>query len=307
MLGSMDIPAPAGWIPLAVVPAILLLGLLAARVLRVRGRRGTPPAPARQPVDDLAGFHEHPPGTAGAFRPSARGWTPLSAPAAPEVQQPSSRPAHGHLVGRTVAAAAATLLLLAAVAFAVATGRDDGRRPGGPRADDSGPPSSDRAGPLAGTAVEARLSFGGVVLERHAVGVTATYPEVQLTGDDGERRAQLTLPTWNCLTGEAPADPVAAGCRRAQVEVATLTEPQLEVTGVADGLRMHGRFATTTRPNGSAPAPTGRTYELVVTVVPGGEAGDGWLSAGGVLQLGGDQARTTGTDSAAGVNVLRYR
>ena len=45
---------------------------------------------------------------------------------------------------------------------------------------------------------EARLTFGGIVLERRAVGVTATYPQVKVT-TDGEDAA----PTWCCRRSTA--------------------------------------------------------------------------------------------------------
>jgi hypothetical protein len=184
-------------------------------------------------------------------------------------------------------------VLLAGAAVAVAAGladRDPGRRDAAPASPAAAPEE-----------LEARLSFGGVVLERHAVGVTATYPELRVTGD----RAQLELPTYNCLAAEAPSDPTAAGCRRTVPQYAELTAPDLRVTETTDGWEIRGRFPTEIRPNGSGPTPTGRTYELVVTVVAGDRARHGWLPAEGTLRLGPDETATTDTDAAAGINVLR--
>jgi hypothetical protein len=177
----------------------------------------------------------------------------------------------------------------------------------GTRAPAENPAAADQPAPRpAPGAVEARLSFGGVVLEPRAVGVTATYPELRLTGDADRPRAHLELPTWNCLTGEAPADPVAAGCARSMPEFGDLAVPDLDVTRTADGLRISGRFATLARSNGSPPSATGRTYAVVVTVETGDRPTDGWLPAEGALQLGDGRAETTGSDARAGVNVLRY-
>ena len=39
----------------------------------------------------------------------------------------------------------------------------------------------------------------------------------------------MELPTFNCLTDHAPADPVAAGCLRSLTEHGDLATPELEV------------------------------------------------------------------------------
>src|SRR3712207_7295266 len=54
--------------------------------------------------------------------------------------------------------------------------------------------------------VVARLAFGGIVVERQAVGTTVAYPSVSVTaaGDGGTALAHVRLPTWNCLTPEPP-------------------------------------------------------------------------------------------------------
>jgi hypothetical protein len=172
--------------------------------------------------------------------------------------------------------------------------------PGFPALPAAPEPGDPGAGRLADRSVEvgpdgmrAELSFAGVVLERRAVGVTATYPTLRLTAadvPDGPAVAHVELPTFNCLTDEAPADPVAAGCLRTPVEYADLPTPALSVSRTGDGVRISGRFATYLRPNGSAPVWTGRVYPLTVTVVPGRSAG----ATEGLLELGDDRARLSG-------------
>ena len=313
----MDIPAATGaWIALGVVLAVLLF---AAAGLLLRRRASPPPATTPPPGrhDDLPGFLEHPPGTAGAPPVTGGGWTALSAPAPPRGPAAPAEPPRSprRARSRVVPATAVAVLVLLGAIVAALTFPDGGDGRGSAHERDPGrdrtarPDRSDRppADAVAVAVAEARLSFGGVVLEPHAVGVTATYPELRLTADGDRLRADLELPTWNCLAGEAPDDPVAAGCRRTVPETADLAEPDLEVTATGDGLRIRGRFATSTRPNGSDPAPTGRSYELDVTVDAGQRPGRDWLPADGVLRLGDDRTASTGTDLAARVNVLRYR
>jgi hypothetical protein len=149
----------------------------------------------------------------------------------------------------------------------------------------------------------ARLTFGGVVLEPRPVGVTATYPVIEISADGDRTRARVELPTFNCLTGDAPADPVAAGCTRSVTEYAELSSPGLVVRTDGDGFRVAGRFPTEVHPFGSPPAPTGRFYELQITVTPAdGAAERGWRTARGVLELGPGRTTTVG---GPGVNVLR--
>jgi hypothetical protein len=199
---------------------------------------------------------------------------------------------------------ALTALLLVGSAAAVATapsadpaaGTEQGRpeaRPTGAR-----PTERDRPGN-----VSARLTFGGVVLERHAVGVTAAYPRVRLTSDGEHRAAEVELVTFNCLRDEAPADPVAAGCARTVPEHAELSAPELRVEVRGDGLRLRGRFPTFRRPNGSAPVPTGRVYELALSAAPrDGRGGEGREPATGLLDLGEDRVSTVDE----GPNELTY-
>jgi hypothetical protein len=312
MLVAMDIlPATNAWIALSVVVVVLLLAG-AGLLLRRRTSSPTVTDPPEDRRDDLADFLEHPPGTPGALLRTDAGWTALGTPAAMPDPAPARPP---HTSGRrgtraAPAGAAAALVLLAvtvsvaAVAVAVAVGDGhprDGSRERDGRDRGAQPDHSPQR------VAEARLAFEGLVLQPHAVGVTATYPELRLTGEGDRLRAHLELPTWNCLTGEAPADPVAAGCRRAVTEVADLAEPELELTGTGDGLRLTGRFATSTAPGGSGPVSTQRSYALDVTVEVGDRRGTDWLPAQGVLRLGSERAESTGTDLGARVNVLRYR
>ena len=310
MLVGMDIPAAAAgpWIALGVVLGILLLGLAGAgAALLRRGWSADRPAPDDgtddDPAhDDLAGFLEHPPGTPGERPAPTRGWVTLAAPPPARAPVPAPSPASTPGTGAALTAMAVTGLLLVGAAAAVAASTQDGGAP----ARSAPTSSSDTGAPQGPGEVEARLSFRGVVLEPHAVGVTATYPRLRITGEPGSRRAEVELPTWNCLAAEAPADPDAAGCRRSRTEYAELAEPDLEVSETDRGIEVSGRFPTVTHPNGSSPAATGRTYELRVTVVPGERPSGGWLPADAVLHLAGGRTESTGTDPAAGVNVLRY-
>jgi len=265
-------PAVGPWVVLG-VGLVLLVGLGTALLLR----RRTEPASADPGGDDLPGFLESPPGSAAPVEPA--GWASLAAPPA---STPAARPRRDTFVTGTAMAVTALLLLGVAVVVA-AVSRPEGRSAA------ARPPAAASSRPGA----EARLTFGGVVLEPRAVGVTATYPVVELsTGPDGAR-ARVEFPTFNCLTGDAPADPVAAGCTRSVTEYAELSSPGLVVRRDGDGLAVSGRFPTELRPNGGPPAPTGRVYELHLTVAPAGEpAQDGWRPARGVLELGSGRAST---------------
>jgi hypothetical protein len=274
----------------------------------VRAFRRRPAAPSRvlgpgrrdDDVDDLADFLEHPPGSPGARARPGDGWAPLSAPPAGPAAAHGSTVTGPRRTSRPVLAATAAVALLAGAAATLVVVLALGLGPGpDPR------PRSDTTAPRGD--LEAQLTFGGVILERRAVGVTATYPALHLTGNGTDRRAAVELPTWNCLTDEAPADPDAAGCRRSLTEYGDLASPDLRVSEDGNELRISGRFPTVVRPNGSPPAPTGRVYELVVTVHPGGRSAAGWRPVTAVLRLGEDETRTTGSDLAAGINVLRHR
>ena len=280
MLAPMDIP----WLVLG-VGLVLLAGLVAALVLRRSPGRRTDPSPAGFQDDDLPGFRDSPPGSAA--EPDRSGWATLTTPPAPA--DPPARPRRDTLVVVGVMGGTALLLLGAAAVVAAATGTGTGEPPRH---------AATTADPAR---TEARLTFGGVVLEPRAVGVTVTYPVVQLSVDDERSRARVELPTYNCLTAEAPADPVAAGCTPSVPEYAELASPALAVDEEGDRLVVSGRFPTETRPNGSAPAATGRAYELRITVTPAGRAsGDGWRPAEGVLELGSGS-----TETVDGVSVLR--
>jgi hypothetical protein len=182
------------------------------------------------------------------------------------------------------------LLLLGIAAAVAAAGRTDGQH-------------GQRTPRRAPETVAARLTFGGLVLEPRAVGVTAAYPKVEVSTEGDRARARVEFPTFNCLSAAAPVDPVAAGCTPSVPEYAELRSPDLVITSDGDGFRVTGRFPTEVRPNGSAPVPTGRVYELRITVTPAaGTAPDGWQPADGVLELGSARTETVG---APGVNVLR--
>jgi hypothetical protein len=242
-------------------------------------RQRVRPGPTRPGVadDDLPGFLESPPGTRETAAPAAGGWVPLASPPPPPEPETRSRPSRAREL--TAAAAVAVLLIgIATVAFLTSRSED---RPGAAARPD-------------GLAVE--LAFGGVVLERRPVGVTATYPRVVVTSDGGRAVADVELPTWNCLTADAPDAPEDAGCTPAPTEHARLTSPALTVESYENGgVRFSGRFPTELRPNGSPPEPTGRTYELDVTAAPEGEARPGaWAPATGTLRLGDDSAPSTG-------------
>jgi hypothetical protein len=152
-----------------------------------------------------------------------------------------------------------------------------------------------RSVPLGDDGASARLSLGGLVLERRAVGVTVAYPAVSVTvGDGGAALAHVRLPVWNCLGTGAPADPAAAGCRPAGTEYADLPAPALTVTREGDALRLAGRFPTYTRPTGTPPAYTGRVYDLSVAAAPDGPLRDGEAPAAGTLFLGTERAAAVG-------------
>jgi hypothetical protein len=288
MLTAMEIPVTAGpWLVLGVVLGILLAALAALAAVGLRRRRAPgPPAPSPPPehgIDDLPGFLESPPGSTPAADDPHPAWPALSAPPRPPAAQPPE-PVPGGDGGtrRALLAMAVTALLLVGAAAAVAIGTED--RPG-------------RA-PQAGTEpvgdVTAELAFEGVVLERHAVGVTVTYPRVRVTVRDGLPAAELELPTFNCLRDTAPEDPVAAGCSRSVPEYAQLAAPDLGLRTDGDGFRVSGAFPTSRRPNGSAPVSTGRVYEITVDVAPrDGSLDEGSEPATGRLELGGDRVGTS--------------
>ena len=274
------------------------------------GESGPDPEPSVEgwTEDDLPWFLEHPPGTArevaqataGAEVRLADGVPLLDAPAppAPAAAGRSVPPLRGHdpASGRLLLAlsVAALLLVGAAAALAASTVQSRGsaaavRAPGthappwaapdvsGVPAEPS--PGDPGAGRLAVSSVPvgpdgalARASFEGLVLERRAVGVTVTYPQVSVTAtdvDSGPALAHVRLPVWNCLRDVVPADPVDAGCRRLPTQYAELGTPSLGVTSDGAGLRISGRFPTYLRPAGSPPVWTGQVYPLTVAWTPG--------------------------------------
>jgi hypothetical protein len=295
MLYAMDIQAAtagsatAPWLLFGAVLALLLVLLAGLTAALVRRRTHRPaPAGGGDSRDDLPGFLEFPPGSAAAGDPA--GWAALAVPPAVEDPPPARRQRRDTRVVLTAMAATAVLLIGVLAAVAVASRSD-------------GPGDRDRAAAADARTTTARLTFGGVVLEPRAVGVTATYPVVEFVADGDRWRARIEFPMFNCLTADAPADPVAAGCLPTLSEYAELSSPDLAVDHHGDGLVITGRFPTETRPNGSPPSPTGKTYELRITVTPAGPpTEDGWQPAEGVLELGPGRAVTV---DEPGVSVMR--
>jgi hypothetical protein len=283
MLAPMDVPASAAapWVVLGVVTGLALAALLGLLVVLLRRRRRSPPRPTVPPGwtdDDLPRFREAPPGSPGAPVPPASGWVSL-APVPPPAAVPAPDPAPGLLVGLC-----ATALLLVGAAAAVAALAHEPAEAPRATGQQTAPPPAD-GGTITAT-------FDGLVLERRAVGVTATYPSIELTASgNGDALAFVTLPAWNCLADEVPDDPEAAGCAETTSEYAELRAPALQVEPDGDTLRFSGRFPTFLRPNGTPPERTGRIYEL-----------SGWISAGGhgELRLGDDTARAVDVRRAGG-------
>lgn len=285
----MDIPAASAgpWIVLGTVLGILLIaaiGALAVRPSRDRSQPHSPDHDRGAVVDDLPGFLAAPPGTRGRDRP-AEGWVALSAPMpTPASTAPPPAAREWSPTGRALAAMLVSALVLVGAAAAVAGGSQGG---------DSASPQLPADGGAEPVQAGAQLVFGGVVLERRAVGVTVSYPRVVLDGTGAGAHATVELPTFNCLSAVAPADPFAAGCTRIWTEYAELSAPALAVLRDGDRLQFSGRFATWLRPNGSPPVATGRAYELMITAAPTGpRAADGWMPADGMLRVGEDRAPT---------------
>ncbi|MGY2084948.1 hypothetical protein [Blastococcus sp. SYSU DS0539] len=286
----MDAATAAAWLVLGVVLGVLAVGAVVAGVAAARrrgaGTRERAPAARDEPVDDLADFLAHPPGTRPE-PPAPAGWATL-APAPPSAPAP---PVVEHRLGHLPAAAlcvAALVLVGTAAAVVAGTDRPPAAAPATTPPRTSGLPPGDDGGT---GAVAVDLAFGGLVLEPRAVGITAAYPEVAGTAGDDAARMALRLPTWNCLTAEPPPDPVAAGCVATPVEHGTLGPADLRIARDGDRLTLRGRVATATHPAGSAPRPTGRVYDVELTVAPGGEAGpDGVRPAAAWLRLGAGTA-----------------
>ncbi|MDK3256119.1 hypothetical protein [Blastococcus capsensis] len=288
----MDVPPAAAWLVLGVVLGVLAAGAVVIGVvalLRRPGRTGhrppaTPIRAAPAPVDDLADFLEHPPGSRPG-EPEPTGWATLALPPPPP---PPPAPASGRGPGRVLLPLAAmcfaALTVVGTTAAVVAGTRTTDRVP--PRIAEA-PDEVPTRGDGEGSTVVGDLVIDGLVLEPRAVGITATYPEVRLRSEGGRAGLELRLPTYNCLTATPPPDPVAAGCAAALVEHATLGQSDLRVERRGDRLTVRGQVATVTRLAGSPPEPTGRVYELELTVAPRGEpTGDGTRQAVGELRIG---------------------
>jgi hypothetical protein len=279
--------------------------------------------------DDLAVFFAHPPGFPGALAQA-----PPGAPVPLFLPVGEASPAHGVRTGATSATApggaapadsgvpvarfllAMTALALVLVAGAAAAGllSAPGATAAGAATTQSAPavpglpavPESPAAGeigagglaylslPLGRGDTSARLSFGGLVLERQAVGVTVSYPGVGLSTHGNQALVHLRLPTYNCLAADAPAEPAEAGCVPSVTEYADLPTPALRLSRNGRHLVLDGRMPTYTRPNGTAPVYTGRVYDLTLTVTPGRRLAGGRAVAEGVLTLGSSTSRTSG-------------
>jgi hypothetical protein len=315
MPAAMDVPAAAAgpWIVLGAVLGALLL--LAAGTVVLRLRSPAPPEPATPPPgdaprDDLADFLAHPPGTRSVPADDGDGWVPLAAPTAPaRREEPAPLPAGTGPAGALAGLAVGALLLVGIAAALAAAQRSPAAAPDAPSAstspssaapwDEAEEGGSGESGSEEG--VVARLAFGGVVLEEHAVGITAAYPQLELGVDEeGRDVARLRLPAVNCLAAAAPPAPGDPGCRAARTEYADLTAPALRVDRDGDRLTVSGRFATSLRSPGAAAEPTGRSYEVAVTVAASGAEDAGWRTAEGELRWD-DQRTATREDGAPSV------
>lgn len=319
MLTAMEteVPAAGPWIVLA----LAVLALLGLGVDALRGRRAAapPPPPWR---DDLPAFFSAPPSTVrrGGSPPPV----PLSGPgaaaplAAPVVHRPADPVVPGAAAGpRLLPALAGVALVLVAAAAVVALLARDPSVPRAPSPSSPAPaapalplpaaapaPGETGAGGLAVTSLPlgpdgeaARLTFGGVVLERYAAGVRAAYPAVSLTVRDRRALVHVRFPTANCFATAAPPDAAGAGCVTAPTEYADLPTPALTVRGAGRRLTVQGRFATYVRPDGAPPTYTGRVYDLTITVVTGRPDRNGDVAASGTLTLGTDTTATVGDRS----------
>jgi hypothetical protein len=294
MPAATDVPAAAAgpWIALGAVLGALLLLAVGAAVVRLRSPappETAAPSPAAAPRDDLADFLAHPPGTRDVPADDADGWVPLAPPAPPvRRDEPAPLPAGTGPAGMIAGLAIGALLLVGIAAAVAAAQRSPAAEPDAPAAStspSSAAPStgSEEAGSQEG--VVARLAFDGVVLEEHAVGITAAYPELEVGVDDeGRDVARLRLPAVNCLAVAAPPAPRDPGCRAARTEYAELAGPALRVERDGDRLTVSGRFATSVRPPGAAAQATGRSYEVTATVTAAGDEDVGWQPAEGELR-----------------------
>lgn len=292
MLGAMDVPAAAAgpWIVLGAVLGALLLIAVGAAVARLRSPAApsdpAPPPPAGEPRDDLADFLAHPPGTRGVPDDDGDGWVPLAVAAPPvRSEEPAPRPTGRGPSGALAALAVGALLLVGIAAALAAAQRSADPTADAPAASPS--PSTTGAAPpdRREDGVVARLAFDGVVLEEHAVGVTAGFPELELSVDDeGRDLARLRLPAVNCLAVAAPPGPEDPNCRAARTEYAELGAPDLTVERDGDRLSVSGRFATSWRSPGAPAEPTGRSYDVSVTATAVGDGDAGWRAAEGELR-----------------------
>jgi hypothetical protein len=308
MLGAMDVPAAAAgpWIALGAVLGILLLLAAGAIVRRLRAPSPSdaPAQPADEPRDDLADFLAHPPGTReapdGPGDGGAVGWPSLASPRPLVERDGPAAPRRGTHPGTVLAGLAVAALLLVGAAAALAAAQRSGQAP--PDVPSAAEPSGSATPTGRGRdGVVARMAFEGVVLEEHAVGITAAYPELELTVDaEAGHVARLRLPGVNCLATAVPPEAGDPACRTSRTEYAELAEPDLRVEREGRRLAVSGRFATSWRPPGAPPEPTGRSYQLSVTVEASGDERAGWRTVEGELRWD-DQPVPTRADGPASV------
>jgi hypothetical protein len=284
MLGGMNSSAAIAPLVVLGVAGLGLVLVVLTAVLLKRPTVATRPAS----VDDLPGFFTRPPASPRAA--SRGGEVLLAPPGTPDalarpvvVPDPAAPPGDD---GRSVVR---FLLLLAALALALICAAAAAALPSA-RADRAAPPPS----PVVVPHTDARLSFGGMVLEQQVVGATLTRPAASLSTSGRRTVLHLRLPTWNCLAPDLPDDPAAAGCISSVTQYGDLRSPALSTSSDGKVLVAHGQVRTYTRPNGSGPVATGRVYDLTLTVHPGRRLGVGQYVAVGVLTLGSGTARTDG-------------
>jgi hypothetical protein len=285
------VPAPP---PLAVGLAALagLLLLLAGVALsasswwpgRARDDRPEERRPARRTAfadDDLPGFLAAPPGTPGPI------------PAADEVGHRPVAAARRRRTPLLVSGAVAVLLLGALVAALAWNGR--GPATAGPSTAASSAPSSPPPD------VTARATTAGLVLTRVPVGVVAGFPQVSLSTRGDRATAHLDLPTADCLSREAPPRAEEGGCQPTATESGDLGTPALRMTREAGRLTLSGRFATRLGTDGP---PTGRSYDVTVTVDLPRPSGGAPLATAGTVRIGSETAPTL---PDPGLTTVTYR
>ena len=293
----MDVPAAAAgpWIVLgAVLGALLLLAARSPRSLRLRSPAPPEPAaapPADGPRDDLADFLAHPPGTRGAPVDDARrvGAARAAGPPRGPRTAPGGDGPGGALAGPRGRRAAARRHRRRARRRASGrrrrgAGASPHRRAPHRRAPHRRAPHRRRAPRGRRRAAGLRRRRPGGARGGHHRGATPSWSSAW-TARGGEV-ARLRLPAVNCLAVAAPPEPGDPACRAARTEYAELSAP-----APARGARRRPAHRLRPlrhllRPPGAAAEPTGRSYEVVVTVTAAGAEGRGLADGGGRAALG---------------------